>query len=70
MYGSSWMGCGSLPVYWGLGDGTWYQFSSLHPGVVPFTYVDGSVHCSRRRRSRQVLYALGGINEGDPVTPP
>lgn len=70
VYGSSWMGCGSLPLYWGLGDGTWYQFSSLHPGVVPFCYVDGSVHMLAKETSLEVLYALGGINEGDPVTAP
>jgi prepilin-type processing-associated H-X9-DG protein len=64
------MGCGALPVYFGLGDGTWYQFSSLHPGVVPFCYADGSVHLLAKETSLPVLYALGGINEGDPVTTP
>jgi hypothetical protein len=70
VYGFSWMGCGSLPTYWGLGDGAWYQFSSLHPGLVPFCYVDGSVHLLAKETSLQVIYALGGINEGDPVTAP
>jgi prepilin-type N-terminal cleavage/methylation domain-containing protein/prepilin-type processing-associated H-X9-DG protein len=69
-YGNSWMGCGALPLYWGLGDGTWYQFSSLHPGTVPFCFADGSVHQLSKEISNEVLYALGGISEGDPATAP
>jgi hypothetical protein len=69
-YGNSWMGCGALPVCFGLGDGTWYQFSSLHPGIVPFCYCDGSVHFLPKDTSIDVLQALGGINEGERVTVP
>ena len=48
----SWMGCGALPMYWGLGttrppaDPTaaqWYRFSSKHTGIVQFAMGDGSV---------------------------
>jgi prepilin-type N-terminal cleavage/methylation domain-containing protein/prepilin-type processing-associated H-X9-DG protein len=69
-YGNSWMGCGALPLYWGLGDGTWYQFSSLHPGTVPFCFADGSVHQLSKEIPVDVLRALGGISEGDRVTLP
>jgi prepilin-type N-terminal cleavage/methylation domain-containing protein/prepilin-type processing-associated H-X9-DG protein len=69
-YGNSWMGCGALPLYWGLGDGTWYQFSSLHPGTVPFCFADGSVHQLSKEISNEVLYALGGISEGDRADAP
>ncbi|MBN2580883.1 MAG: DUF1559 domain-containing protein [Pirellulales bacterium] len=39
----SWF-CGSMPVRWGLDGKQWYQFSSGHPNVVNFAFVDGSVH--------------------------
>jgi prepilin-type N-terminal cleavage/methylation domain-containing protein/prepilin-type processing-associated H-X9-DG protein len=70
VYGNSWMGCGALPLYWGLGDGTWYQFSSLHPGTVPFCFADGSVHQLSKETAANVLYALGGISEGDHADAP
>ncbi len=70
VYGFSWMGCGTLPVYWGLGEGVWYEFSSMHPGQVPFCFADGSVHLLSKDTSLPVIYALGGICDGDPVTPP
>ena len=69
-YGNSWMGCGALPLYWGLGDGTWYQFSSLHPGTVPFCFADGSVHQLSKEIAADVLYALGGISEGNHANAP
>jgi prepilin-type N-terminal cleavage/methylation domain-containing protein len=43
----SWMGVGALPTAYGLPapqTGTWYQFSSMHPGIVQFCMADGSVH--------------------------
>jgi prepilin-type N-terminal cleavage/methylation domain-containing protein/prepilin-type processing-associated H-X9-DG protein len=69
-YGNSWMGCGALPLYWGLGDGTWYQFSSLHAGTVPFCFADGSVHQLSKETAADVLYALGGISEGNQANAP
>jgi prepilin-type N-terminal cleavage/methylation domain-containing protein len=49
----SWMAAGYFPVGWGLrarptnwatvGQDYWYQFSSLHTGVVQFANCDGSV---------------------------
>jgi prepilin-type N-terminal cleavage/methylation domain-containing protein len=49
----SWIGCGTLPVAWGLGRGqsptaqggsAWYRFSSRHAAVVQFCFGD----CSTR----------------------
>jgi len=51
-------------------NGTWYQFSSVHPGIVQLAYVDGSVHPLSKETSLQVLYGLGGICDGDPTTAP
>jgi len=67
--GYSWMGCGMMVTNWGLSDGTWYQFSSRHPGVVSFCFVDGSVHQLQKEISPDVLNALAGISDGDPIPP-
>jgi prepilin-type processing-associated H-X9-DG protein len=45
------MGAGGLPTAWGLQhkygptgrDVDWFQFSSQHPGIVNFSFADGSV---------------------------
>ncbi|HKI34024.1 MAG TPA: DUF1559 domain-containing protein [Gemmataceae bacterium] len=42
----SWMGCGSMPAYWGIptDDQTdWHAWSSRHTNIVQFVYADGSV---------------------------
>jgi prepilin-type N-terminal cleavage/methylation domain-containing protein len=67
--GYSWMGCGMMTTEIGLGDGLWDRFSSLHPGVVSFVFVDGSVHQLQKEISADVLHALGGIADGDPTPP-
>ncbi len=68
--GFSWMGCGAMPVGWGLGDGLWYQFSSKHPGLVMFCMADGSVHALSKEISQDVLNSLSGIADGDNATVP
>jgi len=48
-YSSCWIGAGAMPTAWGLTPpGTqkrpaWYQFGSMHAGIVPFGMADGSV---------------------------
>ena len=43
-YAPTWMGSGALPTYMGLTPpGDWYNFSSMHDGVVNFARCDGSV---------------------------
>lgn len=45
----SWIGAGGFPSAWGLTPVSpatrpaWYQFGSLHPGIVQFALADGSV---------------------------
>jgi prepilin-type N-terminal cleavage/methylation domain-containing protein len=51
LYSASWAGTGFMPVAWGVsplsqnpkGRPEWYQFGSLHPGVVQFCLGDGAV---------------------------
>ena len=48
-YSIPWIGVGSMPTGGGLSkpgrcvETGWWQFSSEHPGVVHFTFADGSV---------------------------
>jgi prepilin-type N-terminal cleavage/methylation domain-containing protein len=45
----AWMGCGALPVGYGLGtEGHWYTFGSKHSGIVQFCMGDASVHGVRK----------------------
>jgi len=68
----SWMGCGALPLVQGLveltavsGNAEWDTFSSNHPGLVNFCFGDGSVRGTSTDIDEFVLYALGGLNDGD-----
>jgi prepilin-type N-terminal cleavage/methylation domain-containing protein/prepilin-type processing-associated H-X9-DG protein len=71
VYGFTWMGCGIMITFQGLGDGQyWYQFSSRHPGLVTFSYADGSVHSISKDIASTVLSSLGGISDGDSVAVP
>lgn len=63
----SWMGSGGLPVAWGMGDPRWYQFSSRHPGVVQFCFVDGSVHAITTDIRFAVLRNLAAMHDGEPI---
>jgi hypothetical protein len=69
-YGYSWMGSGPMPTLWGLGDPEWFHFSSVHPQTVTFAYADGSVHFVSKNLAAGLLDSLGGIRDGDLVTPP
>jgi prepilin-type N-terminal cleavage/methylation domain-containing protein len=59
-YVFSWF-CGALPTGYGLDGSTWSQFSSAHPGIVQFGYVDGSAHAISRELSPEVYQAMSGI---------
>jgi prepilin-type N-terminal cleavage/methylation domain-containing protein len=61
----SWMGSGTLPVGWGLGDAEYFRFSSRHPGIVQFCFVDGSVRSLATNISTEALIFLGGIKDGE-----
>jgi prepilin-type N-terminal cleavage/methylation domain-containing protein/prepilin-type processing-associated H-X9-DG protein len=83
----SWMGAGGFPSYWSivdLSDTAYARFSfgSLHPGVVNFTWADGSVRSLRKPNplphgeaeilNRQnpawdTLQSLSGRGEGDVI---
>jgi hypothetical protein len=64
-YAHSWMGSGALPVGWDLTDQDLPRFSSWHPNIVPFCYVDGSVRPIERAISYETFRSLGGISEGE-----
>ena len=64
----SWMGCGALPLGQGFGNpGAWNNFSSNHRDHVGFCFVDGSVRYLATGIDENVLYALGGMHDGDTV---
>jgi prepilin-type N-terminal cleavage/methylation domain-containing protein len=68
----TWMGAGSLPLYWGLpSPAQWYTFGSHHTGVVQFGWADGSVRGIRKGFATTagssdwtVLQIAGGMNDG------
>lgn len=53
----------SAPQYWAASS-----FSSNHPAGVVFTYVDGSVHFLAETVNLELLYRLGGRDDGGIVT--
>ncbi len=43
-YVASWIGAGSFPSAWGLGQtAQWYTYGSNHTGIIQFAFCDGSV---------------------------
>jgi prepilin-type N-terminal cleavage/methylation domain-containing protein len=71
----SWMGAGSLPLYWGLPTpAQWYTFGSKHTGIVQFGFGDGSVRSIRKgigvtagSADWYVLMRAVGRNDGEVV---
>ena len=59
----TWMGSGVLTVARGLRERTWNRFSSNHPQIVQFCYVDGSVRSVKNNIGIELLVAQGGIRE-------
>jgi prepilin-type N-terminal cleavage/methylation domain-containing protein len=68
-YNLSWF-CGSMPTCSGLGDKIWHQFSSNHPGIVNFTFADGSIHGLSVEITSEILRALSGIADSETITSP
>jgi prepilin-type N-terminal cleavage/methylation domain-containing protein len=74
-YALTWMGAGSLPLYWGLPmSPQWYTFGSRHDGVVQFGYGDGSVRAIRKGLATSPgsldwtnLQRAGGKNDGEVI---
>jgi prepilin-type N-terminal cleavage/methylation domain-containing protein len=64
-YAHSWMGCGALPVAWGLSGADFGQFSSHHPGIVQFCLVDGSIRPIATTISDRAFLHLGGMSDGE-----
>jgi len=71
----TWMGAGSLPLYWGLPTpAQWYTFGSKHTGQVLFAWADGSVRPIRKGIGTNpgasdwyVLQRAGGMNDGEVI---
>ena len=62
-----WMGGGTLPTYWGLGQ-NWYQFGSAHPNMTHFALGDGSVRSIGNTIDRNLYtMTLSGMHEGNPT---
>jgi len=64
-YAHSWMGSGSLPTAWGLSDAAYFRFSSQHPGMVCFSYCDGSVRPLATTIDDDALKTMGGMRDGE-----
>jgi type II secretory pathway pseudopilin PulG len=66
-FSHSWMGSGSLPVIWGLGDRGLEKFSSWHPGIVMFCFADGSVRGINVEIPLESFQSIGGMRDGNVV---
>jgi hypothetical protein len=74
-YSLTWMGAGSLPLYWGLPTpAQWYTFGSKHSGVIQFGFGDGSVRSLRKGVGTNTgdaqwtqLQRAGGKNDGEII---
>jgi len=64
---AAWMGSAGLITRNGLGTGGWYQFDSLHPGVVQFTMADGSVRGVSKSVDLNLYIQVSGMHDGTPV---
>jgi type II secretory pathway pseudopilin PulG len=65
-YRYSWMGCGAQCTAWGLSNepsSGWWQFDSLHPGVVQFAMADGSVVQLGRDIDTWIYIYLSGMKD-------
>jgi len=71
----TWMGAGSLPLYWGLATpAQWYTFGGRHTGVILFGWGDGSVRSLRKgvgvtagNNDWTNLQRAGGRDDGEVV---
>jgi prepilin-type N-terminal cleavage/methylation domain-containing protein len=63
----SWPGCGILGTAFGLGDESWAQYGSYHPGIVQFTFADGSVHSISETIDYDTYLGLSGMCDALPT---
>jgi prepilin-type processing-associated H-X9-DG protein len=71
IYAHSWMGCGAMPLAFGIGNReSWTNFNSEHPGSVGFCFADGSVRPLSINIDQKVLEAAGGFSDGDDTDIP
>ena len=78
-YALTWMGAGSMPVYFGLQTntpGSWYTFTSKHTGIIQFGFADGSVRGLKKgvpdgnvnqNDQWKTLQRLAGRNDGEVI---
>ncbi len=75
----AWIAPGSCPTAWGLYPAQdpaaltwphqeWYTFSSDHPSVVQFSFVDGSVHPLNVTINRSIYIYASGMRDGKLVS--
>jgi prepilin-type N-terminal cleavage/methylation domain-containing protein len=70
-YSNTWMGCGALPTFPGLGTGAAsspFTFASKHTGVVQFGFADGSIRPLRKGADYNNYIWASGWNEGQVVS--
>ena len=81
--GFAWMGMNNLPTAYGLDlsretqfaqsgenpifDAKWSYFSSMHPGIVHFCFVDGSVRKLSKDTDNSIMWALGSMGAEEVV---
>jgi prepilin-type N-terminal cleavage/methylation domain-containing protein len=67
----AWFGSGPMPTSFGIGHKGFaspeFNFSSQHPGIVNFTWGDGSVRAVRLTVNNLLLRNLSGIRDGNVV---
>jgi len=75
---NSWAGAGALWTNWGLdisppdsaaGSWGWYMYSSLHNGVVNWTFADGSVRGLKTSIDYNTFIYLTGYKDGRSIQP-
>ena len=59
----AWTGCGQAATFWGFGE-DWLQWTSRHPGVVPFCLADGSVRAVSETIDHDLFKAASGMADG------
>jgi prepilin-type N-terminal cleavage/methylation domain-containing protein len=67
-----WMGMGGMPTAWRIepdqsGKPGWWQFGSLHPGVVQFALTDGAVRSVSHTADQDMFLYVSGMGDGRVV---
>jgi len=68
---TAWMGGNTMATAWGLtplntqsGKPTWYQYGSMHTGIVQFTLADGSVRAFSKTVDTPTFQNQSGMRDG------